>query len=114
MQCQTAPQWQQSQKDLVQQQAELTAQSQSAVSDISRSIRAKAEKEWPNDYEMQKYEINKQTEAYNWVVTTSSATGVPQEVFDQIKTKAASEWPDDYEMQKYEIEKQVKAYTELH
>jgi hypothetical protein len=109
-----AMQWQQSQRNLAQQQAELKAQSQSAVSDISRSIRAKAEKEWPGDYEMQRYEINKQTDAYNWLVIASSATGVPQQVFDQIKIKAASEWADDYEMQKYEITKQVKAYVELH
>jgi len=105
---------QQSQRDWVQQQAELKEQSQSAVSDISSSIRAFAEKEWPGDYEMQRFVIDQQTEAYNWVVTSSSATGVPQEVFDQIKTKAASEWPDDYEMQKFEINQQVKAYTELH
>jgi tetratricopeptide (TPR) repeat protein len=107
-------QWRQSQRDLAQQQDELKASRQSAVSDISGSIRANAEKEWPTDYEMQRYEIKKQTDAYNWVVTALSATGVPQAVFDQIKIKAANEWPDDYEMQKYEINKQVKAYTELH
>jgi len=107
-------QWRQSQRDLAQQQAELKASKQSVVSDISRSIRANAEKEWPSDYEMQRYEIKKQTDAYNWVVAALSATGVPQAVFDQIKIKAADEWADDYEMQKYEINKQVKAYTELH
>jgi hypothetical protein len=109
-----ATQWQQSQMDLAQQQAELKAQSQVAVADISSTIRAKAEKEWPGDYEMQKYIINQQTSAYNWLVTASTASGVPQNVFDQIRTKAAGEWPDDYEMQKYEINQQVKAYTELH
>jgi hypothetical protein len=85
-----------------------------AVSDVSLSIRANAEKKWPGDFDMQKYEVDKQTEAYNWVVTTSSATGVPQRVFEQIKAQALDKWPDDYDMQKYEIEKQVKAYTDLH
>jgi hypothetical protein len=63
---------------------------------------------------MQKYEADKQTEAYNWVVTSTSASGVPQDVFEQIKNAAVNKWPDGYDMQKYEIEKQVKAYVELH
>jgi ankyrin repeat protein len=104
----------QQQRELAAQQANVPAQRQSAGSDISRSIRAFAEIKWPTDYEMQKYEVDKQTEAYNWVVAASSASGVPQEVFSQIKTKAAGKWPDDYDMQKYEIEKQVKAYGALH
>jgi hypothetical protein len=63
---------------------------------------------------MQKYEVDKQTEAYNWVVTATSVTGVPQGIFDQIKSGAVNKWPDEYDMQEYEIEKQVKAYTDLH
>ncbi len=104
----------QQQRAFAAQQLETRAQNRSAVSDISRSIRAYAEKKWPNDYEMQKYEIDQQTEAYNWVITASSATGVPQGVYNQIKTSAVNQWPDQYDMQKYEIEKQVKAYTDLH
>jgi hypothetical protein len=109
-------QWQQSQRDLAQQQTQSKAQnaSQSATSDISSSIRAFAEKEWPDDYEMQKFVINQQTEAYNWVVTATSATGVPQDVFEKIKIKAADEWPNDYAMQKFVINQQVNAYTDLH
>jgi|ERR1039458_3858664 hypothetical protein len=105
------------QQELAQQQAQqshLGAQSQSAVSDVSRSIKAYAEKKWPAEYDMQKYEIDKQTEAYNWVVTASSVTGVPQGVFEQIKAGAVNKWPGEYDMQKYEMEKQVKAYVQLH
>jgi hypothetical protein len=104
----------QQQQEIAVQQANAKAQSQAAVSDVSSSIRAYAEKKWPADYEMQKYEIDKQTEAYNWVVTATSATGVPQGVFDQIKSDAVNKWSDEYDMQQYEIEKQVKAYTDLH
>ena len=63
---------------------------------------------------MQKFVINQQTEAYNWLVAASSATGVPQEVFEQIKTRAADRYPDDYDMRKFVINQQVKAYTDLH
>jgi len=104
----------QRQKEFAAQQASLKIQSQSTVSDISVSIRAFAEKEWPDNYDMQKFVINQQTEAYNWIATASSATGVPQAVFDNIKAKAADQWPDNYDMQKFEINQQVKAYNELH
>ncbi|HEY5043032.1 MAG TPA: ankyrin repeat domain-containing protein [Verrucomicrobiae bacterium] len=104
----------QQQREIAVQQANVKVQSQSAVSDISRSIRAFAEKEFPDDYNMQEFVINQQTEAYNWVVTASSATGVPQGVFEQIKAKAAEEFPDDFNMQKFVINQQVKAYTDLH
>jgi TPR repeat protein len=96
------------------QQTGLPVQSQSAVSDVTLSIRANAEKEWPDNYEMQEFAIKEQAEAYNYVATTSSATGVPQDVFENIKAKAASDWPDNYEMQKFQINQQVKAYTDLH
>ncbi len=84
------------------------------VDNVAETIRAKAQKEWPGDYDMQVYEINKQTEAYNWLIKAVGAEGVPTETFYQIKAKAASEWPNDYDMQKYEIEKQVNAYIRLH
>jgi len=96
------------------QMADSGSQGQPGTSDVSRSIRSYAEKKWPNDYEMQKYEINTQTKAYNWVAGASSATGVPQSVFNQIKYNAIEKWPDQYDMQKYEMEQQVKAYTALH
>jgi len=104
-------QWQ---RALAAQQANVPAQRQSAGSDISRSIRAFAEKRYPDDYDMQKFVINQQTEAYNWVVSVSSPAGVPQEVFEQIKTRAAHRYPDDYDMQKFVINQQTEAYTDLH
>jgi hypothetical protein len=80
---------------------------------INDSIRAKAQREWPDDYDMQVYEIKKQVAACKWIYQTQYIIGVPLETFRAIKSKAADEWPDDYDMQKYEIEKQVKAYKQL-
>jgi ankyrin repeat protein len=104
----------QQQRAFAAQQATLYSQNRTAVLDVSGAIKSYAEKKWPGEYDMQKYEIDKQTEAYNWVATSTSASGVPQDVFAQIKTSAVNKWPDEYDMQKYEIEKQVKAYVELH
>ena len=105
-------------KEQKRRQKELLAQQQqagqSADTDITSTIRAAAEKEWPGDYAMQKYEIERQTGAYNWMVSATMAAGVPQETFNQIKNSAINEWPGNYPMQKYEINRQVKAYTALH
>ena len=48
-------------------------------------------------------------EARNWIVTTKSAAGVPQEVFDNVKSKAASFSPSNNLGQKTDIKMQVKA-----
>jgi hypothetical protein len=102
------------QQEIAAQQANVKAQGQLAVSDISLSIRAFAEKKWPNDYEMQEYTIKEQTDAYNWLVANGSYAGVPQDVYDQIKSDAIDKWSDDYEMQEYEIKQQADAYVRLH
>jgi hypothetical protein len=107
-------QYDQQQQELAAQQANVQAQSQPASRDISSSIRAFAEKEFPGDYTTQEFVIKEQTEAYNWLASTISADGVPQDVFLQIKAKAADDYPNDYVTQKFEINEQVKAYTDLH
>jgi ankyrin repeat protein len=107
-------QYDQQQRELAAQQANVPEQRQSAGSDISRSIKAYAEKKWPADFEMQEYTIKEQTDAYNWLVANASYVGVPQDVFNQIKSDAIEKWSDDYEMQEYEIKQQADAYVRLH
>jgi hypothetical protein len=104
----------QQQQEIAVQQANVKTQSQSSVSDISRSIKAYAEKKWPNDYDMQEYTIKEQTDAYNWLAANGSYAGVPQDIFNQIKSDAIDKWSDDYEMQEYEIKQQADAYVRLH
>lgn len=94
--------------------AQLNAQSQPNAAGVSQSIRAYAERKWPGQYDMQKYEIDLQTQSYNWVAEKTFATGIPQSIFDQIKADAINKWPDEYDMQKYEIQTQVKSYLEIH
>ncbi|MBN1689929.1 MAG: hypothetical protein JW901_02775 [Dehalococcoidia bacterium] len=58
--------------------------------------------EWGDDYSMVKYEIGKQTEAYDWIARNTR--------YPDILAKAKRKWGDDYSMVKYEYEKQSEAY----
>jgi hypothetical protein len=68
-------------------------------------LKAEAMKKWKDDYSMVKYELEKQTEAYDWVVKQT-------ENLDIMK-KAKQKWGNDYSMVKYEYEKQVEAFKAL-
>lgn len=68
-------------------------------------LKAEAMKKWKDDYSMVKYELEKQIEAYDWVVKQT-------ENLDIMK-KAKAKWGNDYSMVKYEYEKQVEAYKAL-
>jgi hypothetical protein len=68
-------------------------------------FKTNALKEWGNDSRMVNYEVNKQTEAYDWVIK--------QTKYPDIIERAKQEWANDYAMVKYEYEKQVRAYEWL-
>jgi len=65
-------------------------------------FKANASAKWGNDYQMVNYEVDKQTEAYDWVVK--------QTEYPNIIERAKQEWGNDYTMVKYEYEKQAEAY----
>jgi hypothetical protein len=60
---------------------------------------------WGDDYEMVRYEIDKQTEAYDWVMQ--------QTEYPEIMNRAKQKWGIEYDMVKYEYQKQVEAYESL-
>ncbi|MBM2820550.1 MAG: hypothetical protein HW405_310 [Candidatus Berkelbacteria bacterium] len=68
-------------------------------------IKANAQREWGDDYRMVKYEIDNQTEAYDWLIR--------QTEYLDIMVRAEREWGDDYRMVKYEYENQVEAYKAI-
>ena len=76
-------------------------------------IRVFAQQEYPDDYSMQKYTIEEQSESFS-AIKQLDASNIPADVFNQICQQAAIEYPDDYSMRKYEIEEQVEAYRHLH
>ena len=80
--------------------------------DVASQIRQKAMREWPNDYAMQKYEIDRQNAGHKFVLNYSNPD-MPPALLRSILSKARSEWPGDFAMQKYEIERQVAAYNQL-
>lgn len=69
------------------------------------TVKAKAMKEWGDDYRMVEYEFNLQMEAYSWLINQSQ--------YHDIMKRAQREWGDDYRMIKYEYENQVESYQSL-
>lgn len=81
--------------------------------EVMEKIRVFAQQEYPDDYSMQKYTIEEQSESFS-AIKQLDASNIPADVFNQICQQAAIEYPDDYSMRKYEIEEQVEAYRHLH
>jgi hypothetical protein len=104
-------------KEVVEEKQELTIQPQSTESEtkennifISREealaiVKENAEQKWDTDYSMVKYEIDKQMQAYDWLVKQTDNL--------DIMRKAEQKWDTDYSMIKYEYEKQLEAYRSL-
>jgi PKD repeat protein len=68
-------------------------------------IKANAYDYWGDDYFMVQWEIDLQTEAYDWLVK--------QTEYPNIMSNAYDYWGDDYFMVKWEYEMQVEAYEGL-
>jgi hypothetical protein len=73
--------------------------------DVIQIIRKNARAEWGNDERMYNYEVEQQTNAYNWYKAENN--------YPDILKKAKNEWQDDYRMVKYEYEQQIEAYEWL-
>jgi hypothetical protein len=73
--------------------------------EVGAIIETNARNEWGNDYRMVRWQIDQQTEAYNWLIK--------QKDYLSILKEAINEWGDDYGMVKWEYESQVEAYKNL-
>jgi hypothetical protein len=67
---------------------------------ILASIKEFAEREYPNDMQMQTYTYNEQLKAYKYMVTAKDL---------EVLKFAEREYPNDYSMQKYTYDNQVSA-----
>lgn len=76
-------------------------------------IRESCEREWPNDFAMQSYCIDKHQNALK-TLRKGRPDDVPEVQFEIIWRKARQEYPNDFQMQAYEEEKQFKAWRILH
>lgn len=71
---------------------------------ITRKLKSKAGKNWPNDYATQEYWINQELEDYKYMSTVPNGP---------IKRQAERDWPYDYSTQKYWYDQQVEARERL-
>ncbi len=77
--------------------------------DVKATIKRDAEAEWNTNYNMVKFEINMQTEAYNYLKNINIKSSNQEKILDN----AYEEWVFNFNMVKFEYELQMKAYNEL-
>lgn len=81
-----------------------TVSSKEENKEVFAQIKAKAQKEYPDDYVMQDFVYEQQVEAYHFMKIVPASS---------IKSKAIKEHPDDYVMQKFVYEQQTEAKAEM-
>lgn len=90
----------------------LLAQPAVAATKTDRQITAYCKKEWPHDYAMQEYCIDKQTISAV-IVKTWFANFRNNQFVMGIMNYCLEEWPDDWAMTDYCISKQLEAAERL-
>lgn len=95
-------------EDRAGQQSSSEVESAPASTNYDSIIRAHCKGEWPNDFKMQKFCIDRQ-EAGLQELSSRSMRGE----LSVIRTKCSEEWPDDFKMRNFCEEQQLKAYKEL-
>jgi hypothetical protein len=82
---------------------------------VMNEIKSIAKLDWPNDYEMQKYNIDKQMRSYEQVRSLYKIgfRGVPHQTIRSILDQAKQYWPGDYEMQLYNAKRQIRYYLAI-
>jgi len=76
-------------------------------------IKGKAQEEWGTDYNMVKYEYDKQLEAYVLVMEIVNHPDLEGTVNEVLMDEALNEWGLDFNMVMYEYDKQLEAWKEL-
>jgi len=75
--------------------------------EVEAVIVEQAESDWPDDYEMQDYQVEEQTAAYNSILSLS----IDNDIKEILLNNAYANWEYDFEMVLYEYEEQLLAYT---
>ncbi len=71
---------------------------------IIEKLKARAKRDWPNDYTTQEFWVNEQIEAYEYMLTVED---------DAIKKQAQRDWPLDFTTQKFWYNEQIEARERL-
>ena len=72
--------------------------------EITQKLKAKARKDWPDDYSTQEFWVNEQIDAYKYMLTIED---------NSIKAKAQQDWPLDFTTQKFWYNEQIEAQERL-
>ncbi|NII81455.1 MULTISPECIES: hypothetical protein [unclassified Pedobacter] len=72
--------------------------------EITEKLKAKAKKDWPDDYTTQEFWVNEQINAYEYMLTIED---------NSIKAKAQRDWPLDFTTQKFWYNEQIEAQERL-
>lgn len=67
---------------------------------IIEKLKARAKRDWPNDYMTQEFWVNEQIEAYEYMLTIEN---------NSIKKQAQRDWPLDFTTQKFWYNEQIEA-----
>jgi hypothetical protein len=82
-------------------EADIQAEQASAEKEaIIEKLKARAKRDWPNDYTTQEFWVNEQIEAYEYMLTIEN---------NSIKKQAQRDWPLDYATQKFWYNEQIEA-----
>lgn len=75
-------------------------------------IKKRSVKEYPDDYDMQVYVIEKEVAALE-ELKKGRPSDIPEDVFNKIRAGAKQRYPDEYDMQLYIEQNQYQAYRKL-
>ena len=93
------------QKEAILQKEELANSQILEEENIITKLKIKAKNNWPDDYTTQEFWINKQIEAYHYMLT------IPES--DRIKKKAQRDWPLDFSTQQFWFNQQIEAIQRI-
>lgn len=71
---------------------------------LIEKLKAKAKRDWPNDYTTQEFWINQQIDDYEYMLTIED---------NEIKRRAQRDWPLDFTTQKFWYNEQIEARERL-
>ena len=85
----------------------------SSIQDVIHKIRAKAAKDFPNNFSTQKYQIDKETQAWREIQNFSDSS-IPDEILQPIINKAKADFSDNYLTCLYQIKKEIESWKEIY
>jgi hypothetical protein len=80
---------------------------------IKAAIKSQAQEDWGSDYDMVKYEYDKQLEAYEKIMYIVNHSGLAGTIDEILMEDALNKWGLDFDMVMYEYDKQLEAWQEL-